>query len=80
MSGRIGVMPDDAPPDDDGTARDDARRDDAPRDDDGTARARQRGLVRRGYDTISWAYRSDAGAECSTAMITARIRRQWLLV
>ncbi len=34
-------------------------RDDAPRDDDGPTRARQRDLVRRGYDVISRAYRSD---------------------
>lgn len=35
-------------------------RDDAQQD-DGAARARQRDLVRRGYDTISRAYRSDDG-------------------
>jgi SAM-dependent methyltransferase len=33
----------------------------AVRADDDAARARQRELVRRGYDAISWAYRSDEG-------------------
>src|ERR1035437_3614959 len=48
-------------------------RDDAPLDDDGAARARQRDLVRRGYDTISRAYRSDdCEPDGSTAEDTSR--------
>ena len=48
-------------------------RDDAPQDDDGAARARQRDLVRRGYDAISLAYRSDhSKPDGSTAEDTSR--------
>ena len=35
--------------------------------DDPTGRARQRDLVRRGYDTISLAYRSDDGAAAASS-------------
>jgi SAM-dependent methyltransferase len=48
-------------------------RDDAPQDDDGAARARQRDLVRHGYDAISRAYRSDdCEPDGSTAEDTSR--------
>jgi SAM-dependent methyltransferase len=46
-------------------------------DDEAAARARQRALVRRGYDTISHAYRGDDGApHPSTGEDTHRYR-QW---
>ena len=46
---------------------------DARPDDDGGSRARQRDLVRRGYDAISLAYRSDGGEpDGSTAEDTSR--------
>ena len=48
-------------------------RDDALQDADGAARARQRDLVRRGYDAISRAYRSDdCEPDGSTAEDTSR--------
>jgi SAM-dependent methyltransferase len=43
--------------------------------DDVTERARQRDLVRRGYDTISLAYRSDDGAAGSSAEDVSRYAR-----
>ena len=52
---------------------DDALQDDALQDDEAAARARQRDLVRRGYDAISLAYRSDhSEPDGSTAEDTSR--------